>query len=335
MPNRCRTSIRPATTRSWPAVEKKQPRSDDENDQDKIVYRWTNQGDTFVWYHGDKGAYPDDASYGCVHRLMGAHGHQGVVSVVVSDGVWHCDASIKGSNLSTTAAYSDKPACRKVGAASDQLLRVLEQLDEQLDIAIDRYKKHPTLQAARSAAGLLQPFWSRELGPLPGTDVSTSLVLALLEDADGYLAGIERRAGVSPLDLKKITYNFGRVHDVLDRLHDELAGSGDEHLVTLGTKADDLAAEARQAKRQAHELKPADIKAKAARMAQEKHQLIARLPKIDLLPAAQVYAAYATMQGAFVDYQYETTAEGVMRQVEKGRAAKEKLERALKAAAGS
>lgn len=84
------------------------PLSDGKNLNDIV---WANLENEFTWYHGDKGAYPDDPSYGCDHTKMGPSGHQGVVRVSVTDGTWTCRDAINGSNLSTTPEYSTAPTC--------------------------------------------------------------------------------------------------------------------------------------------------------------------------------------------------------------------------------
>jgi tetratricopeptide (TPR) repeat protein len=67
-------------------------------DQWSDTYVWTKLGADFTWYHGDKGSYLPSA-YGCDHHKMGPSGHQGIVSVTVSDGTWSCTATTDGSNL--------------------------------------------------------------------------------------------------------------------------------------------------------------------------------------------------------------------------------------------
>ncbi|GEM_PF-1068334 len=52
----------------------------------------TSSALTFVWQHGD--ASPGS----CDHSRMGPSGHQGRVTLVVSDGVWSCTASYNGTN---------------------------------------------------------------------------------------------------------------------------------------------------------------------------------------------------------------------------------------------
>lgn len=62
----------------------------------------TGTGRTFQWKHGDQ--------HGCDHRKEGPAGHQGVVHVAVSNGVWVCKASYAGTN---TGVGAEKPTCSK------------------------------------------------------------------------------------------------------------------------------------------------------------------------------------------------------------------------------
>lgn len=50
----------------------------------------------FVWHHGDQD--------GCNHDKQGPSGHQGLITVTVSDGVWSCTATYKGTNDGTGQA---------------------------------------------------------------------------------------------------------------------------------------------------------------------------------------------------------------------------------------
>jgi hypothetical protein len=63
--------------------------------------------DEFVWAHGDND--------GCDHRKMGTKGHQGVISVVVSDGHWACTAKYEGTNSSSASNPAPQPEpCKKL-----------------------------------------------------------------------------------------------------------------------------------------------------------------------------------------------------------------------------
>lgn len=93
---------------------------------------WPNVGDTFIWYHGDKGAYLP-SQYGCDHSKMGPSGHQGVVSLYIlsKDGKWSCNASVSGTNLEITPAYSPAPICRN--ALRMRLNTIAQTLDHEID----------------------------------------------------------------------------------------------------------------------------------------------------------------------------------------------------------
>ena len=73
----------------------------------------------FVWHHGNKGDPEHDD--GCDHDLQGKWGHQGLVTVVVTDGAGsRCTATYKGSfSTEQNAALSQEPAgdpvCSTVG----------------------------------------------------------------------------------------------------------------------------------------------------------------------------------------------------------------------------
>ncbi len=70
---------------------------------------------TFVWHHGNKGdPFHDDD---CNHDLQGKYGHQGLISVTVTDSAgWRCDATYKGTLSSGAAAVAgldvaSEPVC--------------------------------------------------------------------------------------------------------------------------------------------------------------------------------------------------------------------------------
>ena len=71
----------------------------------------------FYWYH-PTGA-PSD-KYHCDHTMMGPKGHQGLITVVVSDGVWVCTATYKGTNdsnrHSVKAGTASEPTCKRTHA---------------------------------------------------------------------------------------------------------------------------------------------------------------------------------------------------------------------------
>lgn len=77
----------------------------------KAVYTWSDLAEEFIWYHGDVGSYPG-STYGCDHKKMGARGHQGIVTVTVTDGQWFCTASIEGTNLSQQSIHGADAVCK-------------------------------------------------------------------------------------------------------------------------------------------------------------------------------------------------------------------------------
>ena len=54
--------------------------------------RLTSSAKEFIWKHGDAGLG------GCDHSKMGPSGHQGRVTLIVSDGIWSCGAIYGGTN---------------------------------------------------------------------------------------------------------------------------------------------------------------------------------------------------------------------------------------------
>ncbi len=58
----------------------------------------TSHTQTFVWHHGSS---PKDH---CDHSKMGPSGHEGLITVAVSDGTWVCTATYKGTNDGTGSA---------------------------------------------------------------------------------------------------------------------------------------------------------------------------------------------------------------------------------------
>ena len=60
------------------------------------IRQTTGTGAEFVWRHGDQ--------HGCGHTMQGPLGHEGTVSLIVSDGQTQCSASDSGSR-----GPSDRP----------------------------------------------------------------------------------------------------------------------------------------------------------------------------------------------------------------------------------
>lgn len=66
----------------------------------------TGHDATFVWHHGNTGDPVHDD--GCNHSLQGKYGHQGLITVTVSDGHgWFCNASYKGTESSDLESVSE------------------------------------------------------------------------------------------------------------------------------------------------------------------------------------------------------------------------------------
>jgi hypothetical protein len=95
---------------------------------------WEKIGDTFTWYHGDKGSHAP-STYGCDHTKMGPSGHEGVVKLTVtsSDEKWSCQAAISGTNLSADPVYSAKPTC--LNLVREHLVNVVNLVKQ--DIAVE------------------------------------------------------------------------------------------------------------------------------------------------------------------------------------------------------
>ena len=73
----------------------------------------------FLWHHPDpQNSFPPKW-YHCDHQLQGPHGHQGLITLEVSDGIWKCVATYKGTHSSIPAkAGSPNPNVRN-GTASE------------------------------------------------------------------------------------------------------------------------------------------------------------------------------------------------------------------------
>lgn len=73
---------------------------------------------TFTWFHPDPASSTPAGKYGCDHTKEGPSGHQGLITVVVSDGKWHCTAQYKGTNSSDASSVSNgtasEPVCVKL-----------------------------------------------------------------------------------------------------------------------------------------------------------------------------------------------------------------------------
>lgn len=68
----------------------------------------------FSWFHPDAVDSTPPGKYACNHADQGPSGHQGLVTAVVSDGVWQCTASFKGTHSSTPTSVTDGTASQPV-----------------------------------------------------------------------------------------------------------------------------------------------------------------------------------------------------------------------------
>jgi len=72
----------------------------------------------FGWTHPDPADSDPPGKYHCNHMDMGPSGHQGLITIVVSDKKWHCTATYKGTNSSTNKSVAQgiasEPICRKI-----------------------------------------------------------------------------------------------------------------------------------------------------------------------------------------------------------------------------
>jgi len=120
---------------------------------------WTDLGEDFIWYHGDKGAYLPSL-YGCDHKKMGPSGHQGSVTfgMTSNDGNWSCTVAITGTNLALVPEYSAAPTCtnevrRRVG---DLASRVETEIVKERDaVALVGKDNVHAREAFTDAAGVL------------------------------------------------------------------------------------------------------------------------------------------------------------------------------------
>lgn len=75
------------------------------------------QVSTFIWTHPDR-QLPDGSlsGYNCDHTLMGPRGHQGLITVTVTDARWTCTASYRGTRtgFGKNAGQPGPATCRKV-----------------------------------------------------------------------------------------------------------------------------------------------------------------------------------------------------------------------------
>jgi hypothetical protein len=81
---------------------------------DNLKPTGTTANDVFSWFHPDAASSTPPGKYACNHADEGPSGHQGLITAVVSDGVWQCTATYKGTNTSTATSVTDGTASQPV-----------------------------------------------------------------------------------------------------------------------------------------------------------------------------------------------------------------------------
>ena len=119
---------------------------------------------SFVWHHGSS---PQDH---CDHAKMGPSGHEGLITVVVSDGTWSCTATYKGTNDGTgaaaTCAKNTPPAAYTCSGPQKKLL------DSSNVYGVQNGGRPPNLLTFGKAYCLTQIVtyhWNNGQGKTPGT----------------------------------------------------------------------------------------------------------------------------------------------------------------------
>ena len=80
----------------------------------------------FVWHHPDAADSTPPGLYHCDHSLQGTSGHEGLITVTVTDGKWTCTASYPGTNTgvggpATCAPVPPPPPPNKVNCQGAQV----------------------------------------------------------------------------------------------------------------------------------------------------------------------------------------------------------------------
>jgi hypothetical protein len=74
--------------------------------------------DAFIWFHPDPADSNPPGKYGCDHLDQGPSGHQGLITATVSDGIYKCTATYKGTNSDTADSVKNgtasQPVCTKM-----------------------------------------------------------------------------------------------------------------------------------------------------------------------------------------------------------------------------
>jgi hypothetical protein len=105
---------------------------------------------TFTWFHGNSGDPVRDD--GCDHMKQGKYGHQGLISVIVSDSRgWSCSATYKGT-FSTTGNPNPDAASEPVCVYSDPCVDEVEQVEsDREEYGAVQLVREPLLKAATTA----------------------------------------------------------------------------------------------------------------------------------------------------------------------------------------
>ena len=97
---------------------------------------------SFVWYHGAKGSYPSDRSYGCDQGELGQGGYPGTVTVVFENDSQHCTATFVGVASGSEPAFGPQPLCALGGylplPVPHRLLAIYATADRNLTTLIRR-----------------------------------------------------------------------------------------------------------------------------------------------------------------------------------------------------
>ena len=128
-------------------------------------YVWKNQGMSFVWYHGAKGSYPSDRSYGCVQGELGQNGYPGTVTVVFENDSQHCTATFVGVASGSEPAFGQQPVCALGGylplPVPHKLLATYASVDRNLTALIRRVESGKftggSAELARAINTILRP----------------------------------------------------------------------------------------------------------------------------------------------------------------------------------
>lgn len=128
-------------------------------------YVWKNQGMSFVWYHGARGSYPSDRSYGCEQGEPGQDGYPGTVTVVFENDSQHCTATFVGVASGSEPASGPQPVCTLGGylplPVPHELLATYASVDRNLAALIRRVQAGRftggSAELARAVGAILRP----------------------------------------------------------------------------------------------------------------------------------------------------------------------------------